>query len=198
MQEADRGLGVSTEQADGHAKTHTMLAEILERLDADTAAKSGARGRPSQDVLGRLLSGKASGLLGLVSDAGGAFPVLAFAAAVGWKILAAVPSASSTVVDTLVPPLAIFGATAVAVSLAKRIARRRARMKALLGVFCCCAGALVLHLARMSLGLLRHNDLPSGFMLAIVCLCIYSVVRQSIGAVRELLIMIAAEKTSPA
>lgn len=178
-----------TEELEAHAKTHAMLAAVLERLDSTGAGTTtpvpGAR---SNDWVTEFLSGKPSTLLGFVSNLGGAWTVVLPVAVALLNVLLMLPPLSSFLM--VVPPLVALLLAGAAAPLAKRfIPRKPARTKFLCGVLVGYSGFTVLYLAWLSLGFLHQDKFANGVLFALSWFAVFSVLRQVAPQVREMSVL---------
>lgn len=173
---------------EAHAKTHALLAAILEKMDNNAEARAvQAAAGSTQDKLTRLLSGKASGLLGLISNFGGAWAFVLPLLVALLNLLPFLPRLASSTLSTLLPFGVLTAAVLVICPAARKlIPRKSTRGKFLLGVMVCYSAAMLLYMFWMSLGLLRQNNLISGFLLALTWVAIYSILRGLRVEIREM------------
>jgi len=171
---------------DGHARTHVMLAALLDKLEAMEDAPGPKVGLKQSKALSQLLTGTPSGLMGFISNLGGAWAVVAALGAVLLKLLPMLPQATSGLLS-IVFPFAIFTAAAIAIIAAGRwIKDRPARVKFLVAVMGCYGVATALYLLWISVGFLRINSLPSGVLLATCWYGAASILRKIGPEVREM------------
>ena len=171
---------------DGHARTHVMLVALLDKLETMEGAPGPPVGTKQSKALSRLLTGTPSGLMGFISNLGGAWAVVAAVGAILLKLLPMLPQATNGLFS-IVFPFAIFTTAAAAIIAAGRwIKDRPVRVKFLAAVMACYGVATALYLLWISLGFLRFNTLPSGVLLAMCWYGAASILRKIGPEVREM------------
>ena len=175
---------------EGHAKTHALLAALTVKLEQATSDRSG-RNQPT--AYQRFLQSPFSTLTGFVSNLGGAWTALLTVALMLPRLIPVFPRFTNSLSSILIP-FGIFSAIAVTVAATSRwIKRKSLRIRFLAWMMGVYGLMTVAYLLWLSLGFLRYNTLPSGFLLATCWFGAVSILRRTIPDVQEMLAFSDAE-----
>jgi len=169
---------------EGHAKTHALLTELISRLEQTSFERSR---RDHLSVYQRFLQSPFSTLTGFVSNLGGAWTALLTLALVLLRHIPFVPQFTNSLSSILIP-FGIFTATAITIATASRWIKQKSQRIRFLAWMMGCYGMITTgYLLWLSLGFLRFNTLPSGFLLATCWFGAVSIMRKTVPDVKDML-----------
>jgi hypothetical protein len=179
-----KGKSEHEAQLQEHAKTQALLAQLLEKIEAQEAQiaahekKKQALPPQSEDRLKEFLGGKVNGILSLVGNANSLLPLLLPLVPFLLRFFPSLPQLSTNIVATLLPVVVLTGMTMAATLLARKFPRRSTRIKYCRGLMYAYGGAMTVYLCLLSCTFLQHDNWVSGCLATIAGFNVYFSIRK--------------------
>jgi len=183
---------------EGHTRTHAMLADLAERVEGleRTQVKSAPSGdrHGQEERMAQVLNGKFVAVFNLTGSMATLLPILLGLVVTLARFLPIIPKAFSGLPGILFPFGIVTAAVAAIVGAGRWIERKSRRTRFLTTVMACYGLATASYMLWLSLGFLRLNTLPSGFLLAVCWYGVFSVFRITVLEVKGMMELTKAEE----